>query len=406
MAAPSEPVGVVGAGTMGAGIAQLALEAGHDVWIHDVNVAAIENGRARIRSGLERRARRLDLDPESADDWVETRLRRLHKAPMLDDVAVAGPVLVVEAALEDLTSKRAIFRVLDASTPTTTILATNTSALPVGAIAAAAKHPERVVGLHFFNPAPVMPLVEVVAPRAADASVLERATALMDAWGKVPVRCRDTPGFIVNRVNRPFTLEALSMLATGAASIKEIDVAMRAEGFPMGPFELMDLVGLDVNLAAARGVFAGSTAVGDALAERFRPSRLQERLVAEGRLGRKSDEGFYIYEDGRAVGAAAEFEGSTVEVDPLDEAEIGRRITLAIVNEAYRAVGDGVATEADIDLAMRLGANHPTGPFERAEAIGGATAVLEALRDLVSLGPRFVPAPDLDPPAPRYSRPS
>jgi len=379
---------------MGAGIAQLALEAGHPVWLHDVDAAAIDRGRARIRSGLERRATRLDLDPDSADEWVDGRLARLHEAATLDDLTAAQPELVVEAALEDLEAKRAIFGQLDAATSPQAILATNTSALSVGAIASATTHRERVVGLHFFNPAPVMPLVEVVAPDAADPVAVERATELMTVWGKVPVRCRDTPGFIVNRVNRPFTLEALAMLAAGEATIDDVDAVMRAHGFPMGPFELMDLVGIDINLAAARGVYAGAVAAGDPAAERFRPSPIQERLVAEGRLGRKTDEGFYRYEDGRRVGPS-----SDVGVRPgghatLDGSALAARIDLAIVNEAYRAAGDGVATPADIDLAMRLGANHPIGPFERAAALGGTSAVLAALR-IQGDGPRYVPAPGL-----------
>ncbi|HEX6867972.1 MAG TPA: 3-hydroxyacyl-CoA dehydrogenase NAD-binding domain-containing protein [Candidatus Limnocylindrales bacterium] len=386
---------MVGAGTMGAGIAQLALEAGHPVWIHDVDAAAIARGRARIRSGLERRASRLDLDPDSADEWVEGRLGRLHDALTVAGLAAAEPDLVVEAALEDLEAKRAIFRTLDATTPRATILASNTSALSVGAIAAATNHPERVLGLHFFNPAPVMPLVEVVATHGADRSVLERATAWMTSWGKVPVRCRDTPGFIVNRVNRPFTLEALAMLEAGDASVEAIDAAMRGDGFPMGPFELMDLVGLDINLAAAQGVYAGTLAAGDPLADRFRPSPIQERLVAEGRLGRKTDAGFYRYEEGRASGPAVEFEDPVVVTDRADGAAIARRITLAIVNEAYRAAGDGIATPADIDLAMRLGANHPTGPFDRATAMGGPVSVRDALSTFAGAGPRFDPAPAL-----------
>lgn len=391
-----DPVGVVGAGTMGAGIAQLALEAGHPVWSHDVDAAAIERGRMRIRSGLERRAARLDLDPDSATTWVDERLARFHEAPTLDDLVAAGPDLVIEAALEDLEAKQAIFRALDATTPTTAILGTNTSALSVGAIAARTRHPERVLGLHFFNPAPVMPLVEVVATAAADGSVLDRATVLMTAWGKVPVRCRDTPGFIVNRVNRPFTLEALDMLDRGNASVEGIDAAMRADGYPMGPFELMDFVGLDINLAAARGLFAGSVAAGDPVAERFRPSPTQERLVAIGRLGRKTDAGFYVYDEGgRRTGPAAGFERPSGEDERLEGDAIAVQICLAIVNEAYRAAGDGVATPADIDLAMRLGANHPSGPFERAKSLGGAFAVLSALRARPFRGPRFDPAPSL-----------
>ena len=385
-------IGVVGAGTMGAGIAQLAVEAGHRVLLHDVDAAAIERGRARIRAGLERRAGRLDLDPESAEAWVIGRLRLLHDAPTQDDVA-DGPELIIEAALEDLEAKCAIFRALDRAVSPTTLLATNTSALSVADIAAATSRPGRVLGLHFFNPAPVMPLVEVVAAPHTDPSSVERAVEIVEGWGKVPVRCADTPGFIVNRVNRPFTLEALALLEAGRGSVITIDAAMRAGGFPMGPFELMDLIGIDINLAAAFGVYERTRTAGDPLAERFRPSTVQERLVADGRLGRKTGEGFYAYgPDGRALGPAAEFvsmDGTPAASLATDHAE---RITLAIVNEAYRALGDAVATAADIDLAMRLGAGHPNGPFERAAAIGGSAPVLAGLRRYADDGPRFDPA--------------
>lgn len=388
-------VGVVGAGTMGAGIAQLAIEAGHEVLIHDLDAAAIGRGRAQIHAGLERRASRLDLDPDSAEAWVDSRLGRLRDAPTLADLAAAGPELVVEAALEDLEAKRAIFQTLDALTATT-ILATNTSALSVADIANATGRPGRVLGLHFFNPAPVMPLVEVVVAAGTDPAVADRATAIVTAWGKVPVRCTDTPGFIVNRVNRPFTLEALAILEEHGAAIEVIDRALRDVGFPMGPFELMDLVGLDVNLAAARGIFAASVAAGDPAAGRFRPSSTQERLVAAGRLGRKTDGGFYAYDEtGRATVPTPE---SARPGDPdgrLPDAEIVRRITLAIVNEAFRALGDGVASADDIDLAMRLGAAHPSGPFQRAADLGGPAAVREALREFASEGLRFDPAPAL-----------
>ena len=391
---PVGAVGIIGAGTMGAGIAQLALEAGHDVRIHDVDAAAIELGRARIRTGLERRAARLDLDPDSADAWVDGRLGRLMDAPTIGDVAAIGPDLVIEAALEDIDLKRAIFRELDALLPGRAMLATNTSALSVSEIASATVDRARVVGLHFFNPAPVMPLVEVIAAAATDPSVVDSAATLMTSWGKVPVRSADMPGFIVNRVNRPFTLEALAMLDAGA-SIETIDAAVRADGFPLGPFELMDLTGIDISLAAALGIFERSRAAGDPLAERFRPSHIQERLVAQGRLGRKTGGGFYGYDDaGRRLGPAPEF--AAVEAS-LEASDLGMldRIVLAIVNEAYRAVGDSVATPGDIDLALRLGASHPSGPFERAAQLGGPRGVLAALASLGSTGPRFEPAPSL-----------
>ena len=389
-------IGVVGAGTMGAGIAQLAVEAGHRVLLHDVNGEAIERGRERIRLGLERRAARLDLDPDSADEWVDGRLEHLVDEPSLEAVG-AGAELVVEAALEDLDAKRAIFRALDAVAPDDTLLATNTSALSVTAIAGATTRRARVLGLHFFNPAPVMPLVEVVAATATSAQAIDRAVELVIGWGKVPVRCHDTPGFIVNRVNRPFTLEALAILEGRHAAVDTIDEAVRAAGYPMGPFELMDLIGIDVNLAAAFGVYERTRHAADPLAERFRPSRIQERLVADGRLGRKTGSGFYAYgPDGRpSQPTAGLLEAVSNPPAPIAEAEIADRITLAIVNEAYRALGEGVATPADIDLAMRLGAGHPAGPFERAEALGGTTGVLEALHRYADEGPRFEPAPVL-----------
>jgi 3-hydroxybutyryl-CoA dehydrogenase len=389
-------IGVVGAGTMGAGIAQLAVEAGHRVLLHDVDGEAIARGRERIRLGLELRAARLDLDADSADEWVDGRLRHLVAEPSLEAVG-AGAELVVEAALEDLEAKRAIFRTLDAVAPDATLLATNTSALSVTAIAAATTRRARVLGLHFFNPAPVMPLVEVVAAPATAEATIDRSVEFVTGWGKVPVRCHDTPGFIVNRVNRPFTLEALAMLEGGLAPVDAIDSAVRAAGYPMGPFELMDLIGIDVNLAAAYGVYERTRHAGDPLADRFRPSRIQERLVADGRLGRKTGSGFYAYgSDGRPSEPIAGLPGGGSDInEPIPGAEIAERITIAIVNEAYRALGEGVATPADIDLAMHLGAGHPAGPFERAEALGGAASVLEGLRRYGREGPRFDPAPAL-----------
>lgn len=344
-------VGVVGAGTMGAGIAQLALEHGHEVVLHDVDEAAIERGRRSIRDGLVRRAARLDLDEDRTGDWVSGRLGALRDAHTLDAVGAEAEV-VIEAALEDLDLKRSIFRALDAATAADVILATNTSALSVAAIAEATRRPERVLGLHFFNPAPILPLVEVVVAPATDAGVADRAVALMTAWGKTPVRCTDTPGFIVNRVNRPFTLEALRLLETGAASIEAIDGAVRAGGFPMGPFELMDLIGIDVNLAAAQAVWDGL-----GRPDRLRPSPLQADLVEAGELGRKTGIGFYRHDQGdRVVNTRLAQEGSSSTLEP---AEILERIRGAIGAEAALAEADGVASAAEIELALHLGAGHP-----------------------------------------------
>ena len=356
-------VGVVGAGTMGAGIAQVALENGHEVVLHDVDDPAIARGRARIRDGLARRAGRLDLDPDSIDEWVTGRLAGLRVARTLDALG-AEAELVIEAALEDLDLKRTIFGALDAVTGPDVLLATNTSALSVGGIAAATRLPERVLGLHFFNPAPVMALVEVIASAATAPSVADRAVALMTSWGKTPVRCADRPGFIVNRVNRPFTLEALRMLEAGEASVEAIDAALREDGFPMGPFELIDLAGVDINLAASRAIWDGL-----GRPDHLAPPAILERLAGDGRLGRKTGRGFYDYADRSRGRPDPEFVGgpTTLGADAIRE-----RILSAVAAEARRAVDEGVATEADVDLALRLGAGHPSGPFERGRASGGA----------------------------------
>ena len=345
-------VGIVGAGVMGAGIAQVALEAGWEVVLNDVDRDAIERATARVRDGLARRAARLDLDADSIDTWVDGRMVGLRHAHLLDGLATEA-TLIVEAALEDLELKRTIFRALDAETAPDVILASNTSALSITAIAeATAVRPQRVIGLHFFNPVPLMALVEVVRGAATSEAVSERAETIVRAWGKTPVRSADRPGFIVNRVNRPFTIEALRILEEGAARVAAIDAAMRDGGFPMGPFELMDLAGLDVNLAAARGVWDGL-----GRPERLRPSAIQERLVAAGRFGRKNGVGFYRYEQGRRDGVDPEFaEGPARDLRPD---KIRERIETAIADEARIAIDEGVATHDDVVVALRLGAAHP-----------------------------------------------
>ena len=357
----AEAVAVIGAGTMGAGIAQVALEAGWFVRLHDPLPGAFVRGRARIEDGLMRRAAKRGIEEVDAEAWLAAHLARLTDAP---DFARAtdGAALVIEAIIEDLDAKQALFAALDATLPAETILATNTSALSVTTIAEAARrHPGRVVGMHFFNPAPVLALVEIVEGMATDPAVADRATGMLTAWGKTAVRSADSPGFIVNRVNRPFTIEALRMIESGEARVGEIDAAMRADGFPIGPFELMDLVGLDVNLAAATGVWEGL-----GRPYRLRPSPIQEWLVRQGRLGRKNGVGFYR----RDAGHDPVPEPLPLDLVPrldrhptLDRPGIVERIRRAIVEEAIRARDGGVASEADIDTALRLGAAHPEGPF-------------------------------------------
>lgn len=384
-------VGIVGAGTMGAGIAQVCLQAGHTVRLHDVSPEVVARGRARIADGLARLVARDALTAAARASAV----RRLHDAADLQALAhgagragTAGggrPVdLVIEAAVEDLELKRGVFRALEAVVEPGAILATNTSALSIDAIASATDHPERVLGLHFFNPAPRMALVEVVAGEHTAAVTMQASLHFVAGLGKTPVECADAPGFIVNRINRPFTLEALRIIEAGEADVPAVDAALVTAGYPMGPFTLMDLVGIDVTYAVANGIWHAF-----AEAERFRPSPLQAALVEARTLGRKTGEGFYRYgADGHPSGVAplpASVERPAPAGAAMPAPEIVARLELAIINEAYWAAGDGVADPPSIDLAMRLGAGHPYGPFERARALGLGSVV----RGLAALERRY-----------------
>ncbi|MEE1929911.1 3-hydroxyacyl-CoA dehydrogenase [Streptomyces sp. TRM 70351] len=283
-----ETVGVVGTGTMGQGIAQVALVAGHRVRLHDVAPGRAEQAAAAIGQRLERLVAKGRMTPEAHAE----ALARLHPAAELGELADAG--LVVEAVLEELGAKQQLFGALESVVSADCLLATNTSSLSVTAVAGALRHPGRCVGLHFFNPAPLLPLVEVVSGAATDEAAAARAEELAAAWGKTPVRCTDTPGFIVNRVARPFYAEAFRLYEERAADPATIDAVLRESGgFRMGPFELTDLIGQDVNEAVTRSVW-------EAFYQdpKFTPSLAQRRLVQAGRLGRKSGHGWYPHGDG------------------------------------------------------------------------------------------------------------
>jgi 3-hydroxybutyryl-CoA dehydrogenase len=284
----SRPVGVVGAGTMGAGIAQVAAVAGHETLLHDVDPGRAADAVQAVGAQLDRLAAtgRLQADRAAA---ARTRLRTVDD---LDEMAGCG--MVVEAVVEDLAVKRDLFARLEAVCGPDTVLATNTSSLSVTAVAAGLEHPGRVVGLHFFNPAPVLPLVEVVSGAATTPSVADSAVGTALAWGKTPVRCASTPGFVVNRVARPFYGEAMRVLEERAADPATVDAVLReAGGFRMGPCELTDLIGQDVNHAVGLSVWEQTF-----LDPRYQPSPVQQRLVDAGWLGRKSGRGFHPYEEG------------------------------------------------------------------------------------------------------------
>ncbi len=288
-------VGVIGAGTMGGGIAQVAAQAGHGVLLYDAVEGAAARACDRIGADLGRLVEKGRLTPAGRD----AVLARIRPCARLAELAPAS--LVIEAIVEDLDAKAALLRELEALTGDSTVFASNTSSISITALAGRARRPDRVVGMHFFNPAPAMALVEVISGLATSPEVAAAVFATAAGWGKAPVHARSTPGFIVNRVARPFYGEALRLLDEGAADCATLDAVLReAGGFRMGPFELMDLIGHDVNYAVTCSVFEAFN--GD---PRYRPSIVQRELVDAGRLGRKSGQGFYVHGEGAKPPAPA-----------------------------------------------------------------------------------------------------
>ncbi len=391
MAGVTGAVLVVGAGTMGAGIAQVAAQAGHPTLLLDTVPGAAQRAIEQVRTRLARLAETGRLT-EAAARRAGDALRPIGSLSELgapgglgtpDEPDGPGRLsLVIEAIIEDLAAKRTLLAELEQVVPPDCLLATNTSSLSVTALAAGLTHPGRVIGLHFFNPAPVMPLVEVVAGAASDADALDRASATMAAWGKTPVRAASTPGFIVNRVARPFYGEAHRLLEERAADAGTIDAVLReAGGFRMGPLELTDLVGQDVNLAVSRSVWEQTFHD-----PRYAPSTLQQELVAAGRLGRKSGRGIYRYEADAADAAAAprpdpDRTPSTTSARPAPAAvlDIGGFVVLAGLVERMRSAGVGVRSvprgEEPSYRGRHAGASD-TDPAKLPEALPGGGLLL------------------------------
>jgi 3-hydroxybutyryl-CoA dehydrogenase len=384
---------VVGAGTMGAGIAQVVAMGGFETRLFDPIEAVRATATERIAGSIGRGIDRGFWSSREAEQGIS-------RLTVLEDLGgAAGADMVIEAVPESLDLKRGLFADLAEICGPDTILATNTSSLSVTAIATGIDNPERVLGLHFFNPAPAMKLVEVVSGALTATAAAEAALDAVTAMGKVGIRAADAIGFVANRCARPYTLEGLRAAGELGVSPADVDRICRVgAGFPMGPFELVDLVGADVNLAVAKSFFEQS--FGE---PRWRPTQVQVRMVDSGRLGRKTGRGFYEYGEGphREPDPAIEDSRPILDAGRLeavagpDAPAVIERISAQIVNEALFTLGDEIASEADIDIAMLNGFNWPIGPIEWGRQIGfdRVLATLTELRD--TYGEAYRPAPIL-----------
>ena len=356
-------IGIIGSGTMGAGIAQVAAQAGNNVVVIDTNETVLNKAKHSLQNTLSKLTEKGKLSAEKAAgifsliSW-ELSINKLNESD-----------LVIEAIVERLDIKQTLFAALEHIVSEQCILASNTSSLSVTSIASACNLPQRVIGIHFFNPAPVMELVEIVPALQTSQDIVTKSIAMIDSWNKKTVRTKDTPGFIVNRIARPFYSEAIRLYDEGVASIETIDHAMKVYGgFRMGPFELMDLIGHDVNYAVTETVWSSFY-----FDPRYTPSFTQKRLVEAKWFGRKSGRGFYDYAD------------TAIKHEPELQAEVGKdicwRVLVMLINEAANALFLHVASKEDIDLAMTKGVNYPKGLLHWADEKGIAACVekLDAL---------------------------
>ncbi|MGB0870698.1 MAG: 3-hydroxyacyl-CoA dehydrogenase NAD-binding domain-containing protein [Flavobacteriales bacterium] len=346
-------IGVVGAGAMGSGIAQVAAQSGHKVYLFDTKQEALTLSEQKLDKVLKRLVEKEKISQEKANDIKGN----ISYVDQLDTFSDTG--LVIEAIIENLDIKKSVFQSLENIVNDACILATNTSSLSVTSIAGACRLPERVIGIHFFNPAPLMPLVEIIPALQTEGSITATTRAMIDSWKKVTVLTKDTPGFIVNRVARPFYGEAIRILEEGWANIATIDWALtELGGFRMGPFTLTDFIGHDVNYVVTETVFKEFF-----YDQRYKPSFSQKRLVEAGRLGRKTGYGFYNYAEGATNNPIA------VEDEKVGK-QIVNRVLLMLINEAADALFLNIATAKDLDLAMTKGVNYPKGLLTWANELG------------------------------------
>ncbi|RNI30608.1 3-hydroxyacyl-CoA dehydrogenase NAD-binding domain-containing protein [Rufibacter latericius] len=345
-------IGIIGSGAMGAGIAQVIASAGNKVYLLDKNGQALERAAKSIKDSL----RKLSFKGKLSENQAAEIQDRLNFTENHQDFGDCD--LVLEAVVEDLEVKQNLFREVEMIVPETCILATNTSSLSIASIAAACEKPERVVGIHFFNPAPLMPLVEIIPAVQTREGLAQEIKNMVQSWGKLPVITKDTPGFIVNRVARPFYGEAIRLYEEGIADIATIDWAMtELGGFKMGPFTLMDFIGHDVNYRVTESVFTSFF-----FDPRYKPSFTQKRLFEAGFFGQKTGRGFYDYREGVA------------RPEPIKDEELGRyilnRILAMLINEAIDALALNVASKEDLELAMTKGVNYPKGLLAWADELG------------------------------------
>lgn len=348
----SKIIGVIGAGTMGSGIAQVAAQCGHPVFLMDANIEQL----ARAKSGIEKSLGKL-VEKGKFNEGQKTAIEAaITYVDSLESLSTCD--LVIEAIIEKMDVKHSVFSSLENIVSPTCILASNTSSLSIASIGSALKKSDRIIGIHFFNPATIMPLVEIIPSVQTSAETTEQALALIKSWGKTVVLCKDTPGFIVNRVARPFYGEALRIYEEGLADFATIDWAMtHFGGFKMGPFTLMDYIGNDVNYAVTESVFQAFY-----FDPRFKPSFTQKRHSEAGFFGRKTGRGFYDYSENVII--------PNPETDEKVGKEIFERILVMLINEAIDAVFMQVASVEDIDLAMTKGVNYPKGLLSWADELG------------------------------------
>jgi 3-hydroxybutyryl-CoA dehydrogenase len=343
-------VGVVGSGAMGSGIAQVAAMAGEEVRLFDKSIEAGAQAIRNIQHSVNKLVEKGKLSPPEG----VAAMGRIYLCGHLETFAECD--LVIEAVIEDITVKKELFAALENMVSASCVLATNTSSLSVASIAASLNQPEKCIGIHFFNPPYLMRLVEVIPAIRTNQEITLKIRNLIESWGKVVVIARDTPGFIVNKVARPYYGEAIRILEEGIADIFTIDQAMTSHGFKMGPFTLMDFIGHDVNYRVTESVWKSFF-----FDSRYKPSLTQLRLVEAGYLGRKSGKGFYNYTD-------------KVESEPIVKTDllesIFMRIISMLINEAADTVGQQICSVKDVETAVKLGVNYPKGLLEWGKDLG------------------------------------